>query len=175
MSRIGRNDPCPCGSGIKFKKCCLVTPRVAAQPQPAQPAMPSVRIEVEKIQQSAKEKKELVRALGVFILVSTAGGDAWLLEATDMDGVKVAESGNPIDIEINEGPETIEINWTHRFSIKNKKFVTVAYKDNAETVYDKYPSQGIHATLGKIMKKIPPEMLKNIHITEDDASSSNPV
>ena len=21
--RIGRNDPCPCGSGVKFKKCCL--------------------------------------------------------------------------------------------------------------------------------------------------------
>ena len=21
--KIGRNDPCPCGSGIKFKKCCL--------------------------------------------------------------------------------------------------------------------------------------------------------
>ena len=20
--RIGRNDPCPCGSGAKFKKCC---------------------------------------------------------------------------------------------------------------------------------------------------------
>jgi len=19
----GRNDPCPCGSGLKFKKCCL--------------------------------------------------------------------------------------------------------------------------------------------------------
>lgn len=23
MSQIGRNDPCPCGSGNKFKKCCL--------------------------------------------------------------------------------------------------------------------------------------------------------
>jgi hypothetical protein len=22
-SRVGRNDPCPCGSGLKFKKCCL--------------------------------------------------------------------------------------------------------------------------------------------------------
>ena len=22
--RPGRNDPCPCGSGKKFKKCCLV-------------------------------------------------------------------------------------------------------------------------------------------------------
>jgi uncharacterized protein YecA (UPF0149 family) len=21
---IGRNDPCPCGSGKKFKKCCLL-------------------------------------------------------------------------------------------------------------------------------------------------------
>lgn len=23
MSKIGRNDPCPCGSGKKYKKCCL--------------------------------------------------------------------------------------------------------------------------------------------------------
>ncbi len=22
--RVGRNEPCPCGSGIKFKRCCLV-------------------------------------------------------------------------------------------------------------------------------------------------------
>jgi len=23
--KVGRNDPCPCGSGNKFKKCCLAT------------------------------------------------------------------------------------------------------------------------------------------------------
>lgn len=22
MNKTGRNDPCPCGSGKKFKKCC---------------------------------------------------------------------------------------------------------------------------------------------------------
>ncbi len=22
MSKIGRNEPCPCGSGLKYKKCC---------------------------------------------------------------------------------------------------------------------------------------------------------
>jgi preprotein translocase subunit SecA len=22
-SRLGRNDPCPCGSGKKYKKCCI--------------------------------------------------------------------------------------------------------------------------------------------------------
>ncbi|MGH7163747.1 MAG: SEC-C metal-binding domain-containing protein, partial [Planctomycetota bacterium] len=22
-SRVGRNDPCPCGSGKKYKRCCM--------------------------------------------------------------------------------------------------------------------------------------------------------
>ena len=33
MEKIGRNDPCPCGSGKKFKKCCeskLIGKRFAA-------------------------------------------------------------------------------------------------------------------------------------------------
>lgn len=25
VGRVGRNEPCPCGSGKKFKKCCLVS------------------------------------------------------------------------------------------------------------------------------------------------------
>jgi hypothetical protein len=23
MAKVGRNEPCPCGSGMKYKKCCL--------------------------------------------------------------------------------------------------------------------------------------------------------
>jgi preprotein translocase subunit SecA len=23
QQRVGRNDPCPCGSGKKFKNCCM--------------------------------------------------------------------------------------------------------------------------------------------------------
>ena len=26
---VGRNDPCPCGSGKKFKKCCMRKQSVA--------------------------------------------------------------------------------------------------------------------------------------------------
>ncbi len=25
-TKVGRNDPCPCGSGKKFKKCCGKSP-----------------------------------------------------------------------------------------------------------------------------------------------------
>ena len=35
MSRIGRNSPCPCGSGKKYKKCCLQTQRGAEGPSAA--------------------------------------------------------------------------------------------------------------------------------------------
>ena len=29
MSKFGRNDPCPCGSGKKYKKCCLIETYIA--------------------------------------------------------------------------------------------------------------------------------------------------
>ncbi|HJS73853.1 MAG TPA: SEC-C metal-binding domain-containing protein, partial [Vicinamibacteria bacterium] len=32
MARPGRNDPCPCGSGKKYKKCCLDRDRGAETP-----------------------------------------------------------------------------------------------------------------------------------------------
>ena len=32
MAKIGRNDPCPCGSGKKYKKCCLASDEAAARP-----------------------------------------------------------------------------------------------------------------------------------------------
>lgn len=31
--QIGRNDPCPCGSGLKYKKCCLDKQQTAARPE----------------------------------------------------------------------------------------------------------------------------------------------
>jgi len=35
VTKTGRNDPCPCGSGKKYKKCCLG--RTAADPRPPSP------------------------------------------------------------------------------------------------------------------------------------------
>src|ERR1700735_494853 len=39
MAKIGRNDRCPCGSGKKYKQCCLAGDEAAARAaRPAQPA-----------------------------------------------------------------------------------------------------------------------------------------
>ncbi|MCC6341525.1 MAG: SEC-C domain-containing protein [Bryobacterales bacterium] len=29
--RPSRNEPCPCGSGLKFKRCCLNKPRPSSE------------------------------------------------------------------------------------------------------------------------------------------------
>lgn len=35
MASIGRNDPCPCGSGSKYKKCCLPKGETHFDPEPS--------------------------------------------------------------------------------------------------------------------------------------------
>ncbi len=52
MAKTGRNAPCPCGSGKKYKKCCLAKDQ-AAKPQ-NRPA-PVIR--------SAEEKEAMLRAM----------------------------------------------------------------------------------------------------------------
>ena len=37
--KIGRNDPCPCGSGLKYKKCCAGTQSAGGQGSSVEPVM----------------------------------------------------------------------------------------------------------------------------------------
>ena len=168
MAKIGRNDPCFCGSGKKFKKCCLG----ASTSAPARPAIPSVKNEVEKIQENACAKNAAVLALGVFVLFSTTSGDAWLLEVTDMDAIQVAQGGEKLAVQIEENPETIEINWTHKFEVKNKKFVLTSYKDKSEEVREDYPAHTILSTVEKIRRRIPAELISNIHLDSEEEKQS---
>lgn len=42
-SKVGRNDPCPCGSGAKYKKCCLDADVAGSRLSPASPQSPQVQ------------------------------------------------------------------------------------------------------------------------------------
>jgi hypothetical protein len=33
IERLGRNDPCPCGSGRAFKRCCMPSGRFDGTPR----------------------------------------------------------------------------------------------------------------------------------------------
>ena len=68
----GRNDHCPCGSGLKFKKCCINinTPLI-----PSSQLMDAVRPRLIELIKSEDQYLELFRSLkrGQIYLVATEG------------------------------------------------------------------------------------------------------
>jgi len=44
MSKSGRNEPCPCGSGKKYKRCCLPQHEAAAAERAAAAAQAAARL-----------------------------------------------------------------------------------------------------------------------------------
>ncbi len=170
MAKIGRNDKCPCQSGKKYKHCCGRGGRRPAQTATRTAAEQNVQITlmdgVEVIQGLAEKKQEATREIGVFFFYSTAEGDAWLLEMTDRDCVKVAEGGERLSPPIDESPETIEVNWSHTFAINNKMLELTAYSDREVIVLDDAPAQKINAMAKRIKKKFSDEQLRQVHVEQ---------
>ncbi len=167
MTKIGRNEPCHCGSGRKYKKCCLPQEQErATAPQVMEPhgEVRTVRAEVEKIKKAAMEKQQVVRISGVLILFSTRDGDSWLLELTDGDALQLTDKGRELEVLIDENPENTLIEWTHTYACKDGKFVVESYKDKLQTMHDGYPVQKIATAAEEIRKLLPPGYAGMVHL-----------
>lgn len=163
MSKIGRNEPCPCGSGKKYKKCCLSLQQ-EARAGVARPA--TLTRSVSALQAAAAAREETFGTLGVFVLFSTAQGDAWLLEATEMDAVQVASGGEAVTVEIEEDHGTLAVNWTHRFAVQDDGLALTAYANQDESRLPDCPLQQIEAALDAIHDHVSPALLQSIHLDD---------
>ena len=168
MAKTGRNEPCPCGSGLKYKRCCL--PREAPAPAPAQAAGPAsqtfVNREIVRLQDHAAGWRPSFRLIGALVFFSTAQGDAWILELTEQDAVPVARAGEPLAVTVNETAEAFEIGWTHRFAIKGQSLVATAYLDNAVSSHQGCPVREIRQATENIRRQYSSHDLESIRIKE---------
>jgi hypothetical protein len=57
MSTIGRNDPCHCGSGKKYKKCHLEKDETADRKQREKAALNAAKVASERAEKESKESK----------------------------------------------------------------------------------------------------------------------
>ncbi len=169
MAKIGRNEPCPCSSGKKYKHCCAHKEQsVVAKSSPEQAMKVTLMGGVEAIQAEAKLKKETSRELGVFYFFSTKQGDAWLMEMTDCDCVQLASAGEPLKPPIDENSETIEINWSHIFELTNKKVQITAYSDKSVAILGDAPTKKLNAAMRRIHKKFSKDQLQQVHVTQPE-------
>jgi hypothetical protein len=166
--KIGRNDACPCGSGKKYKRCCanktVADPASTQQNAPERQEKVTLGKTIRDFQEIAGQKKLGLQQIGVFLLFADATGDAWVLELTDSDCIQIASSGTPLEISLEEDDQTIVIDWTHTFSFKNKALQVKSYKDKATIVLKNAPSQKLYAIRRKVLKKISPELLDQVHL-----------
>lgn len=170
MGKIGRNQPCPCGSGKKYKHCCLSSQQPQAPASEADRMRVSLLAAIDKVQGIAATKKASFHELGVFLFYSDTAGDAWMLEVTEADAVCIAQGGAPLQVPIEENPETIEINFSHTFTLRERQLLVSAYADKAETLLDRAPTQQIHAAIRRLHKRYPQEVLARMHVAPSEES-----
>jgi len=99
---------------------------------------------------------------------STDKGDGWLMEMTDCDCVQVAKDGQPLDPPIDENPDTIEINWSHMYAMRNKQLEITAYVDKSVQILKDAPSREINGAMRRIKKKFTSEQLKKVHVKQTE-------
>jgi len=172
MGKIGRNQPCPCGSGKKYKHCCLPAQQSGINDKSTDQMKVSLMAAIEKIQGLAGEKKAVFNELGVFLLYSDHQGDAWLLEATESDAVQLSRGGERLEAPIDEHPETIEINFSHTFAIRDRQLFLTSYADKTETrLVDRAPVQQIRAAVRRLHRRYSKEMLAQMHVEPGDIAT----
>lgn len=163
--KIGRNEACPCGSGKKYKRCCADKPTVDAnKAQPPKEQRLKLGDTIATFQQQAAQRNEVIQHVGVFLLYADGMGDAWVLELTDSDCIQIAAGGSPLEIPLEETEETIVMDWSHSFSFKNKALHVTSHRDKTTEILGNAPSQKLAAIRRKILKKISPELLDQVHV-----------
>jgi tetratricopeptide (TPR) repeat protein len=73
MAKIGRNDPCPCGSSKKYKKCCMASDEAAARAARSAPPAAARRPSLASYFQEYDERDELTEASNAVVDMVQAG------------------------------------------------------------------------------------------------------
>jgi len=164
MAKVGRNDPCLCGSGLKYKKCCL--PREERTPVPAAKPVQQAFVngEIARLQERAAARQASFRLIGALAFFATPTGEAWMLELVEQDAVQVARGGEPLAVTVNETEETFEIGWTHNFAIKGQLLVTTSYLDSTINTHQGCPVREIREAAEQLHRQYSHRDLASIRI-----------
>ena len=92
MAKPGRNDRCPCGSGKKYKACCLTRDEAAEREELA-------KVQVQRNERAA-EKRQSLREVRKLLIGKLAGSDGF---DDDVFDDELTEASNAVLALIREG------------------------------------------------------------------------
>lgn len=119
VTKIDRNAPCPCGSGKKYKKCCLPGKQQVTLTR----EQINIREEAKYIISRAEVYDARIVTLGGLIFFSTDTGDAWLLDPQDNLALCLARNADELPFTIKETPSNFSIEWSSSYYIDGDEFI----------------------------------------------------
>ena len=150
MPKIGRNDPCPCGSGKKYKKCCMGKGGIAdRQPDMARQSVGLPGITPVRISPSSSSRESaLYDAFDEIVELEKADrvGEAagkFLRTTADMQEVSddfywdVGEIGSSIAIKLREDDPDQSIRLLQRLALLDPANATNNQRDIGEIMIEK--------------------------------------
>ncbi|MFQ5707100.1 MAG: YecA family protein [bacterium] len=137
-SKIGRNDPCPCGSGKKYKKCCMASHESEIRTQEEI----NMQQEAKYIINCALQSDARLVQLESLLFFSTHTGDAWLLDTDDNLALCLMQDFEEQEYVINETLENFSIEWEASYHIKGNAFIVCKKSGQIRTIVG-YPTKEI--------------------------------
>jgi len=140
--KIGRNEPCPCGSGKKYKHCCLGKKTATIDRSPSEPEKPGIsRLAMMRFQQKLHEKPEKLEKMGKEIEKYSADRDIcfkdFILQSWTLNKVRKMSTS-----EIIEKLESMNVD----FEIERFKKQAQNYISAIQLAEDHYYTQNFQAT-----------------------------
>ena len=102
--------------------------------------------EVRYIQRRAAEHDGRIVAVGQLVLFSTATGDAWLLDRSDLLAVRLARDGEVEPVHIEDTDTAFTIGWTGRYRIDGPAFVYLDRESGRVVTILGYPTDKLADT-----------------------------
>src|ERR1700721_2911401 len=96
--------------------------------------------EVRYIQRRAAEHDGRIVAVGQLVLFSTATGDAWLLDRSDLLAVRLARAREANPVHIEDTDTAFTIGWAGRYRIDGPAFVYLGRESGRVVTILGYPT-----------------------------------
>jgi hypothetical protein len=102
--------------------------------------------EVRYIQRRAAEHDGRIVAVGQLVLFSTATGDAWLLDCSDLLAARLTRDGESEPVHIEDTDTAFTIGWTGRYRIDGPAFVYSDREGGRVVTILRYPTDKLAGT-----------------------------
>ena len=115
------------------------------------PSKLSIIKEIDSIIKHAQDGEGRIVAIADLVLFSVEDGDAWILDVEDGLALRLADSCEPLEFNVQQSGTQFSIAWTSTFAIEDGMFYAF-YSEGIVSMHSDYPVSQIETMIWKMQQ-----------------------